>query len=59
MTRVVVIVVMVVIVVRVATRPCERSHPSLLAGSAYLAAPINSIVYPVHGGMEDWAYAAS
>ena len=50
---------MVVIVVRVATRPCERSHPSLLAGSAYLAAPINSIVYPVHGGMEDWAYAAS
>lgn len=24
----------------------------------YSAAPINSIVYPVEGGMEDWAYAA-
>lgn len=24
----------------------------------YSAAPINSIVYPVYGGMEDWAYAA-
>ena len=25
---------------------------------AYRAKPINSIVYPVYGGMEDWAYAA-
>mmetsp|Transcript_16830 Transcript_16830/g.25306 ORF Transcript_16830/g.25306 Transcript_16830/m.25306 type:complete len:638 (-) Transcript_16830:128-2041(-) len=24
----------------------------------YRSAPINSIVYPVYGGMEDWAYAA-
>ena len=25
----------------------------------YRASRMNSIVYPVHGGMEDWAYAAS
>jgi len=24
----------------------------------YPAAPINTLVYPVHGGMEDWSYAA-
>ena len=26
---------------------------------AYRSSRMNSIVYPVHGGMEDWAYAAS
>lgn len=29
------------------------------AGEEYPSAPMNSIVYPVQGGMEDWAYAAS
>lgn len=28
-------------------------------GHKYSSAPINDIVYPVNGGMEDWAYAAS
>eukprot|EP00966_Prymnesium_polylepis_P309093 7142853-Prymnesium_polylepis.1 len=28
-------------------------------GRPYDADTMNSIVYPVHGGMEDWAYAAS
>jgi len=31
---------------------------SFKGAKAYVAKPINSIVYPVHGGMEDWAYAA-
>ena len=26
---------------------------------SYRKSRMNSIVYPVHGGMEDWAYAAS
>ena len=30
--------------------PGQRDYPS---------APMNDIVYPVHGGMEDWGYAAS
>ncbi len=28
-------------------------------GRYYPHRPMNSLVYPVHGGMEDWAYAAS
>jgi len=28
-------------------------------GRKYTSAPMNSLVYPVFGGMEDWAYAAT
>ena len=36
-----------------------RDYAGQLDGAMFPAGPINSIVYPVDGGMEDWAYAGS
>ena len=36
-----------------------RDYAGQFDGTMFPAGPINSIVYPVDGGMEDWAYAGS
>ena len=34
-------------------------HGAYSSNKDYPFRPMNSLVYPVKGGMEDWAYAAS
>ena len=36
-----------------------RDYAGTFENTMFPAGPINSIVYPVNGGMEDWAYAGS